>query len=186
MNKEMNTTLNTTPRMVSFDAECESGIWSRAFSIAGIAYDEFGQVVDSFIGRCPIEGEVSDYVRDEVLPKMTGVEENFGSYEELLRAFFAWRAPYKKTKFQELAHVGVPVEAKLYMDAYKAGLIGEWDGPFPLVDPSAIPEIGTSVDTYNEIHGCGPNPEDFAGGTHNPLYDSAAAYAAYRHWLLNR
>ena len=82
--------------------------------------------------------------------------------------------------------MSVPVEARLYMDAHREGLIDDFGGPYPLIDPSAIPEIGTSVDTYNEIHGCGPDPEEFEGGTHNPLYDSAAAYAAYRHWLLNR
>ena len=46
-----------------------------------------------------------------------------------------------------------------------------------------IPEIGDSVDGYNAKYGISPDPEQFAGGTHNPLYDSAAAAAAYQHWL---
>ncbi len=178
MNKEVKRTL-------SLDAET-NGLWGQAFAIAGIVYDETGQEIDRFCGRCPIEETVDPFVADKVLPQMEEIPENYGSYEELLQAFFAWRMPHRKSGTQELVHIGVPIEVKLYWDAHERGFIGDWDGPYPLLDAVSIPEIGDSVDTYNRVNGCGPSPADFAGGTHNPLYDSAATYAAYRHWLLNR
>lgn len=172
-------------KTLSIDAE-SNGLWGQAFSVAGIVYDEHGREIDRFVGRCPIEEEVSQWVQENVLPQMTQIAEDYASYHDLLQAFFAWRAPYKEEKVQELVHMGCPVEARLYLDAHTMGIIGDWDGPYPLLDVAAIPEIGDSVDSYNAIHGISPNPNEFTGGTHNPLYDSAAAYAAYRHWLINR
>lgn len=167
-------------RVLSFDAET-NGLWGQAFAIGAILYNEDGTEADRFIGRCPIEGAVDDWVRDNVLPQVASIPETHRSYEGLLRAFFAWRAPLKVAGVQELVHMGCPVEAKLYLDAHKLGIIGDWDGPYPLLDCSAIPEIGDSVDSYNEKNGISPDPAEFAGGTHNPLYDSAAAYVAYGH-----
>lgn len=85
----------------------------------------------------------------------------------------------------ELVHMGVPVESRLFIDAQNAGLIGPFDGPYPLVDCSAIPEIWDSPETYLRNAKISINSSMFDGGTHNPLYDAAVAHAAYRHWLEN-
>lgn len=83
-----------------------------------------------------------------------------------------------------LVHMGLPVESKIFLDAHAFGIIGDWDAPYPLVDISAIPEIGVSVDTYNKNNRI-ILPE-MEGGTHNPMYDSLAAAYAYDHWCANR
>ena len=166
--------------VLSFDAET-NGLRGVAFAIAGIVYDGNGNEIDRFVGRCPIEGEVSPYVKENVLPAMQGIEENFLSYEELLSAYVEWRELYRESAI-EIVHMGVPVEAKLFDDAYDYGFIGEFDGPYPLVDISAYPEIGVSVDTYNDENEISVNPGLFDGGTHNPLFDSAQAAAAFFHW----
>ena len=180
-----NTTFTTTlPRILSMDAET-NGLWGQAFSIGAILYDADGTETARFVGRCPIEGEANPWVSENVLPQMAGIPETHASYEVLLRSFMEWRSAHKEGAV-ELVHMGVPVEARLFLDAHEAGIIGDWDGPYPLVDASAIPEIGDSVDGYNAAHGISPDPAEFAGGTHNPLYDAAAAAVAYRHWLANR
>ena len=165
------------------DAET-NGLWGQAFSIGAILVID-GVITDRFVGRCPIEEDVDGWVAENVLPTMTGIPVNYSSYEELLRAFMAWRNSNKEGAV-ELVHMGVPVEARLFIDAHKLGIIGDWDGPYPLVDCSAIPEISDSVDGYNAAHGISPDAAEFEGGTHNPLYDSAAAAVAYGHWLCNR
>lgn len=170
-------------KILSFDAE-SNGLYGPAFAIGAFLYID-GMEVSRFIGRYRLTGEINAWVKENVLPQMEGIPENYSSYEELLRGFFAWRADHKDGA-TEIVHMGVPVEARLYLDAHRMGIIGDWDGPYPLVDISAIPEIGTSVDSYNEAHGCAPDPASFAGGTHNPLYDAAAAANAYMHWLANR
>jgi len=174
----------TTKKVMSIDAET-NGLWGQAFAIAAIAYNEEGNEVSRFVGRCPIEEDVSPWVMENVLPQMVAISETTATYAELLSQFFQWRNRLKADGYGELAHMGVPVEARLYMDAHSMGLFGDFDGPYPLIDPSAIPEIGTSVDTYNKENGIEVSETEYAGGTHNPLYDCAAAYKAYRHWLLN-
>lgn len=170
--------------ILSFDAET-NGLWGQSFAIGAILYNPEGQELDRFVGRCPIEEDVNSWVAENVLPQMEAIPVDCTSYEELLKAFMAWRGAYKDSA-TELVHMGTPVEARLFIDAHNMGIIGEWDGPYPLVDACTVPEIGDSVDSYNAEHGISPDPEQFAGGTHNPLYDSAAAAVAYLHWLQNR
>ena len=76
--------------------------------------------------------------------------------------------------------MGLPVEAKLFIDAHTMGFLGDWDAPYPLIDISSFPEINTSVDNYNNTHGIIIN--DCCGGTHNPLYDCRAATEAYMYY----
>jgi hypothetical protein len=116
---------------------------------------------------------------------MEDIPETFNNYVQLLRAFMDWRKALKDEGTVELVHMGVPVESQLFIDAHKYGIIGDWDGPYPLVDCSSIPEIWDSVDGYNAKYGIEPDAAAFAGGTHNPLYDAAAAAVAYVHWLKN-
>lgn len=171
-------------KVISLDAET-NGLWGQAFAIGAILYGENGEELDRFVGRCPIEGAVNPFVRDNVLPAMVNIPITHDYYEALLEMFFAWRASHRQTnnKPVELVHMGVPVEAQLYRDAHKFGIIGDWDGPYPLVDISAIPEIWDSPEGYLQGHGVSVDSASYAGGTHNPLFDSAVAYKAYRHWL---
>ena len=151
-----------------------NGLWGQAFSIAAVVLEKGS--VKKWIGRCPIEGEVDPFVADNVLPEMEGIEVNYDSYDDLLKAFMDF---YMKNKENSdiIVHMGVPVEAKLFIDAHEKGFIGDWDGPYPLIDISALPEIGTSVDSFNEKNGI--VVPDLTGKTHNPLYDSYAALFAY-------
>ena len=183
-NSVIATTEATLRPILSFDAET-NGLWGQAFAIGAVLYGADGREEARFVGRCPIEEATDGWVAENVLPQMTSIPETHATYEELLGAFMAWRAAHKDGA-TELVHMGVPVEARLFLDAHRLGIIGDWDGPYPLVDVSAIPEIGDSVDGYNATHGISPDPAEFAGGTHNPLYDSAAAATAYRHWLHSR
>lgn len=172
----------TTAPIFSFDAET-NGLWGQAFAVAAVLFDENGKETARFVGRCPIEGEVNPWVKDNVLPEMDGITVTHKSYKDLLKCFIEFYMEHKEGA-DVLVHMGTPVESKLFIDAHEMGIMGDFDGPYPLVDCSAIPEIGTSVDTYNANNGI--SIPSFEGGTHNPLYDSYAAALAYRHWLINR
>lgn len=174
--------MKVAPSILSLDAET-NGLWGQAFAIGAILYDGDGKEIARFIGRCPINGRVNEWVAENVLPQMKDVVVTHKTYPDLLRAFMAWRAVHRGGTTIEIVHVGVPVEARLFQDAHQMSIIGDWDAPYPLVDIAAIPEIGLSVDSYNAVYGISPSPDEFSGGTHNPLYDSAAAAIAYRHWL---
>ncbi|MDR1300255.1 MAG: hypothetical protein LBK50_00955 [Candidatus Nomurabacteria bacterium] len=182
----------TKRRALSLDAET-NGLYGQAFSIAAIVREQSGRKVAEFIGRCPIEEDVDGWVAENVLPQMEGITETHESYEALLGAFIAF---YKEqvlaqgewgltpsTDVDVIVHCGVPVEARLFIDAVEMGMLGPFEGPLPLKDVGTLPEIGSSVDIYLRENGIELDPAEFNGGTHNPLYDSEAAFAAYAHWM---
>lgn len=168
-------------KIFSLDAET-NGLWGEAFAIAAVVREE-GVETASFIGMCPIKGEVNEFVENVVLPELHSVPITHNSYEGLLKDFMNFYSLHREDSTC-LVHVGLPVEAKLFIDAHEMGFIGDWGAPFPLVDISAIPEIGLSVDDYNKKNGI--EVPIYDGGTHNPMYDSMAAAMAYEHWLTNR
>ena len=161
-------------KIFSFDAET-NGLWGQAFSIAAVLQNEDGKTIE-FLGRCPIQENINPWVAENVLPQMEDVPENYSSYKELLKAFTAFYMD-NKDGADIIVHMGLPVEAKLFIDAHNMGIIGDWDAPYPLIDICAFPEVGTSVDSYNRDNGI---EVPFMGSTHNPLYDSYAALAAYK------
>jgi len=172
----------------SFDAET-NGLWGQAFAIAALVYNEGGVETARFVGRCPIEGDINPWVADNVLPQMTGVPETHGSYEELLGDFALFYLA-NKVDADVVVHMGVPVESTVLKDMHTLGLIGDWDGPFPLFDlASSLAQAGedaTSVDAYCVKHGIDVSKADFEGGSHNPLFDSAVAAAVWIHLQTRR
>lgn len=166
-------------KIFSLDAET-NGLWGGAFAIGAVIYEN-GVEVRTFYGRCPIEGEVNTWVSENVLPQMVDMPETASSYPELLKQFADFYSA-QKDGADIIVHMGVPVEAKLFLDMHSLGIIGDWDAPYPLIDIAGnLLQAGfdpTSVDQYNADHGITvPTPEP--GGTHNPLYDSRAAALCY-------
>ncbi len=170
-------------KLFSFDAET-NGLWGVAFAIGARVYNaESGEVTAQFIGRSPIQGEVDGFVQDKVLPQMTEIPVSHADYGALL-ADFAKFYLAEKQDADVIVHMGVPVESTLLKDMHSRGLIGDWDGPYPLHDVAGyLAQAGedpTSVDGYVRKHGLELRP-DFAGGSHNPLYDSEVAARVYMH-----
>lgn len=164
-------------KIFSFDAEA-NGLWGKAFAISAVLFED-GVQVKSFLARCPVEGDVEEWVRENVLPAMEKIPNTHADYFSALEAFFKFYLLYKEGA-SVIVHMGLPVEARLFLDAHNQGFLGDWDAPYPLIDISALPEIGTSVDAYNDARGIG------VGGTHNPLSDSINAAVAYERWLEER
>lgn len=164
-------------KIFSFDAET-NGLWGQAFAIGAVITDTKGNILDKFIGRCPIDEIVNPWVADNVLPQMENVATTHSSYKELLKDFMSFYMK-NKTDAHIIVHMGLPVEARLFLDAYNLGIIGNWDAPYPLIDICAFPQISDSVDNYNLKNGLVVDKNIFEGGTHNPLYDSLATAVAY-------
>lgn len=166
-------------KILSLDAET-NGLWGGAFAIGAVIYKD-GKEIRTFYGRCPIEGEVNSWVEGNVLPQMVDMPETAKNYVELLKQFADFYLAEKENA-DIIVHMGVPVEAKVFLDMHTLGIIGDWDAPYPLIDIAGnLLQAGfdpTSVDQYNKDHGITvPTPEP--GGTHNPLYDSRAAALCY-------
>ncbi len=170
-------------KIFSFDAET-NGLWGQAFAIAAIVYDENGMEMERFIGRCPISEAVDGWVKENVIPQIAGIRENYSSYEEMLAGFAEFYLANKNGS-DIICHMGYIVETKVLRDMHELDLIGDWDGPYPMFDVSGnLQQAGydaTSVDAYAKKFGL--QVEQFEGGSHNPLYDSAIAAVVYRHLM---
>lgn len=169
-------------RIFSFDAET-NGLWGQAFAIGALVYDESGAEVARFVGRLPDTEVTDEWVQANVLPQMTKVAVSHADYVSLL-ADFAKFYLANKVDADVVVHMGVPVESTVLKDMHTHGLIGNWDGPYPLHDVAGyLAQAGedpTSVDGYVRKHGL-VITGDFAGGTHNPLYDSEVAARVLMH-----
>lgn len=172
---------NTMSRIFSFDAEA-THLFGTAFSVGAIVYENEKEI-SRFIARCKLNSEMKEemdpWIAEDVYPAIKKIPITHDSYESMLKSFIQYYLKYRNNTVI-LAHMSAPVECKLFIDAVEKGYCS-WDAnPYPLTDCSAIPEIGTSVDAYNRKNGI--KVPDFDGGTHNPLYDSAAAALAYIDW----
>lgn len=170
-------------KIFSFDAET-NGLWGTAFSIAALVYEN-GVETGRFLARCPIEGETNPWVKDNVLPKMVDIEQTHNSYSEMLKAFAEFYLANKQDAFI-IVHMGVPVESRLFTDMHQMGFIGDWDGPYPLIDVAGMllqaGEDPTSVDAYANKYAI----EVGENNTHNPLYDSEVTAKVFSHLMDRR
>lgn len=172
-------------KIFSFDAET-NGLWGQAFALSAAVYED-GTMIAAFTGYLGADGVTDSWVKDNVLPKLEGLDQTHESYDEMLGDFARFYMKHKKDA-DIIAHMGVPVEAKVLFDMHQKGLIGDWDGPFPFLDVASVLKAKgfdpTSVDKYNKEFGLMENvPEADGLATHHPLYDSVAAARAYMHLL---
>lgn len=169
-------------KIFSFDAETD-GLWGKPWAIGALVYED-GAEVARFVGRLPDSAVTNDWSKQNSLPQMASVAPTHETYEAML-ADFARFYLANKADSRVLVHMGYIVEAGLLREMHVAGLIGDWDGPYPMYDVSGnLEQAGedpTSVDSYVKKHELSVG--EFEGGTHNPLYDSAVAAVVYRHLL---
>lgn len=175
-------------RYISIDAET-NGLRGKAFSIAGVAIENNVEI-SRFVGRCPIDGKVNQWVTENVLPEMEDIKENYSSYESLLKAFMLWHGEFQqwnswdnKEGFQTMWHMGHIVEVQLFSDAFDMGIIGEFDSPYcPIELASILQRRGLQIDSVDEyIKDKNLEKPECVGGTHNPLYDALVASTVYEH-----
>lgn len=173
-------------KIFSFDFETD-GLWGAIFAAAAIVYDESGCEMAHYLGRVNDTKVSNAWVKENVLPQLVGVPAAYEDEESLL-ADFAKFYLANKTDADVVVHMGYIVEAYGLRRMHDLGLIGDWDGPYPLYDISGNLQMAgedpTSVDSF--VTKFGLKIADFEGGTHNPLYDSAVAAVVYRYLLGNR
>lgn len=165
-------------KIFSFDAE-SNGLWGKAFAIAAVVYSN-GVEISKFVGRCTIEGDVDEWVKNNVLPKIEEIPVNYKNYKELIAGFADFYMKNKKDA-DILVHVGFPVEVKILLDMHDFGFIGDWDAPYPLYDLSLyLAQAGEnpiSAKDYATKYGLSFLKER----EHNPLYDAQLTARIFIH-----
>lgn len=171
-------------KVFSIDAETD-GLWGSPFAVAAIVYQD-GQEVARFMACLPTSEVKNQWVIDNVLPTLAGVNPTHGYYEDMLADFAKFYMAHKQDA-DVVCHMGYIVEAFLFREMHRLGFIGEWAAPYPLYDVSGnLQQAGysaTSVDLYAKRHNLAIS--DY-GTTHNPLYDCEVAAKVYMHLLSSK
>ena len=111
--------------------DCESaGLRGEIFACAMV--NETGEVIFDGFYRHPVL-KTNIWLRENVEPNLTGAEYP-GKGEFLRAAAKAWG----ENKGPAVAHMGSPVEANFFQELFNEGLIGEFDGPYPLHDTAPL------------------------------------------------
>ncbi len=168
-------------KFLSFDVE-SNGLHGDAFAVGAVLVDSRGRdVIDEYIGRCPIVGEVDDWVKKNVLPRLEGVQETFSDRRQLCDSFWAWYKTAKSRADVVLADNPYPVEARFLISCQEGQLPERyWEHPFPLLDLGTLlftagARTAEERDSYirNVI-------QDNGSLMHNPRWDAwAAAITAF-------
>jgi hypothetical protein len=132
--------------------DCESaGLRGQVFSATMIAKD--GTVLfDGFYRH----GDLikNQWLRENVEPNLTG-QEFPNRVAFLSAAAIAWNSAKEKygqgdyKTLSAVAHMGSPVEANFFQELFSEGLIGEFDGPYPLHDTATL-LLGAGYDPTSE------------------------------------
>ena len=176
-------------RIFSVDAEVD-GLYGRAFAIAVTVLTD-GHEIAAFSGRIADEHVGDAWVRENVLPTLTGMPVTHTSSDELEEAFWLF---YSSTfvdgqwgkgpdpQVRVIAHCGAPVESGLFARCVSRDSSRTLQGPMPLHEVGsvllALDEDPSSVDGYNKRHGLAV---PFEGVSHHPMYDATAAAIAWEH-----
>lgn len=166
-------------KIFSFDAETD-GLYGKAFALAAVVIHD-GREIARFSARTGVE-PANQWVRDNVLPALVDMPVTHADYVAMLVAFSAFYAEHKGDA-HIIAHMPSPVETRVIFDMHRLGLIGDFDGPYPLRDVAGYLDAAgfdpTSVDQY--VAAAGLHVDGADGLTpHHPLYDALVAAAAYR------
>ena len=171
-------------KIFSLDAEAD-GLYGRSFAIA-VTVREDGHEVAKYEGRIGDENVSNSWVREHVLPALTGMPVTHASSLELEEDFWAfWMS--QKEGATVIAHCGSPVESGLFRRCVERDLASRaFAGPYPAIHDVAtvllaLGEDPGSVDGYNIKNGINV---PFEGVSHHPMYDAAAAAVAWEHAML--
>lgn len=177
-------------KIISIDCETD-GLWGKPFAIAAVVY-VFRPAMDRGIdGKRPAGWTVTDrlttrlhdgavtneWVKENVLPSLSGMDVTHDNYEDMLAAFSGFYNAHKDGTV--LWHMGHVVEAFLFRECVRLGFIGEWDAPYTPIevsmtlrekgyDPSSVDAVMISLDIEKPL-----------GSTHDPLYDCVCAFRVW-------
>ena len=180
-------------KIISIDAETD-GLWGNPFAAAAIVYEDEKET-DKICLRLPDSFVKNQWVKENVLPTLNfpvtnhpdgalahlgEVKAKQAAYEMFLRSFADFYMKHKDATV--IWHMGHVVEAFLFREMVRFGLIGEWDAPYcPIEVSETLRKAGEkpdSVDAYAKKYNL--QISDY-GSTHNPLYDCEVTAKVFFH-----
>lgn len=164
------------PDGVYLDAET-NGLYGPAWAICAVEMKD-GLEIARFEGRQAGYVPENQWVLENCYPHNVDIRE----VPDLHAEFAKWWLDHKGPAF---AHMGAPVESGLFRALHERGLIGDFDGPYPLHDvATALLVKGCAVDSVDDYLDGIPiaKPE---GHPHDCRYDVASTIAAMSYLVVD-
>lgn len=125
-------------RILCFDLE-SNGLHGQAFAIGALMIDMQGKVTDEFTARIKIDGEIDEWVKNNVLPAISAMPITHKTYQEMCDDFWQWFVRAHEKSDYVLVSNGYPVEYRFLLDCQDADIEARyWQHPFPLIDLSSL------------------------------------------------
>lgn len=163
--------------------DCESaGLRGQIFAAALLGIN--GETIFDGFFRHP-DLKTNAWLRENVEPNLTGQEyPNALSFQQaFVEAYEAARATYGQGEYKSLAvvaHMGSPVEANFFQELFVEGLIGEFSGPYPLLDTAPLLAAAGYDPTSEQDYATSVGLELPAGyRPHSALSDAALTRAVW-------
>lgn len=156
--------------VLCFDAE-SNGLHGEVFAVGGVVYRD-GRMIEWFFARCPIVGEVDNWVAENVIPALArgcgGSPNTHDDARSMRDAFWQWiTAPRENTIVT--ADCGWPVEAGLLSACVADDPTRAFKGPYPL-DEVATFLRASGLDPLAKYADVVLPRED--AQTHHPVWDA--------------
>lgn len=167
--------------ILSFDVE-SNGLHGEAFAVGAVLIKANETIIDEFTGRSPITGQVDVWVKENVLPVITDMPEDYPDTKALRTAFWQWYKGAKAAADYILVNNGYPSEARFLIASQDDDLNDRADEhPFPLLElGSLLLQVGVRPLAPKKLFVA----EKLKGNTdqqHHPRYDAwVAALAAIK------
>ncbi len=130
--------INKQTKILCLDVE-SNGLHGEAFAVGAVLIDCTGKIIDEFSGRCPIKGEVDEWVQKHVIPVLSDMPEDYKTAKAMRTAFWDWYKPAKEQADYVMVNNGYPVETRFLAQCQDDDLAERyWDHPFPLLDLSSM------------------------------------------------
>lgn len=136
--------------IISIDVE-SNGLYGQPFCVGAVEMDWGGRVTRDFLARCPLDQVEDEWVLNNVIPAIKGIDETHHSLLSMQEDFFSWLCNAMKRNERSgvvvLVDVGFPVDCKFLYDAItyasgKDGTMNSWIrekySPYPLIDLASV------------------------------------------------
>lgn len=162
-------------KLLSFDLEA-NGLHGEAFAIGAIVLDTAtGEIVDKFTARCPLEGDVDEWVQENVLPAIQDMPVTCKDQRAMRQAFWEWYLQAESKSDYVLVSNGYPVEYRFLLQCQEDNLKTRyWEHPFPLLDLTSI-LLASGYDTAAKNKLTARIVQERQLARHNPLADATIA-----------
>lgn len=178
--------ISSETKLLSIDVE-SNGLHGEAFAVGAVLAQADGTLLDDFQGRCPINGEVDDWVKKNVLKAMKDFHQTHDNARAMRDAFWQWFIAAKQRADYVMTDNGYPVEARFLIQCQDDDIDNRyWDHAFPMLDLSSmLLQAGIKPLAVKQQF-----VAEFIKGQpilqHNPRFDAwVSALAAIKAWRLS-